>query len=74
MVESGLENQIVENISFTPEEDNYYFHCVKEQNLRVYELVDKGLPPDMPAENAFVTMRVCFAAEQSEDSGEIIKL
>ena len=74
MVESGLENQIVENISFTPEEDNYYFHCVKEQNLRVYELVDKGLPPDVPAEDAFETMRLCFAAEQSEDSGEIIRL
>ncbi len=70
----GLENQIVETVTFPKEEDQVHFHNVYGQNLRVIELVAKGLPSEMPAEDAFETMKLCFAAERSEDSGKIINL
>ena len=67
--EDGLENKIVEVIQFPKEEDQIYFHNTHGQNLRVFELVANGLPPEVPAEDALETMRLCFAAEESEDAG-----
>lgn len=71
---AGLENKIVETLSFPKEEDQIYFHNVYGQNLRVIELVAKGLPPEVPAKDAYATMQLCFAAERSEDTGRIIKM
>ena len=36
------------------------------------ELVAKGLAPEVPAEDAFETMKLCFACEQSENAGGIV--
>lgn len=70
----GLKSEIVETLCFPPEEDNTYFHNVRGQNLRVAELVAKGLAPEVSALDAFETMKVCFAAERSEEEGRIVKL
>ncbi len=70
----GLESKIVDVIKFGPEDDNRYFHNTHDQNLRVFELVAKGLKPDVPAEDAYDTMRLCFAAERSEDTGRIVMM
>ena len=73
--EENIQVHIKEVIEFEKEEDQIYFHNTHGQNLRVIELVAKGLPPEVPAEDALETMRLCFAAEKSEDAGgEIIKL
>ena len=72
--DDGLENKIVENITFPKELDQEYFHNTHGQNLRVIELAAKGLPPEVPASDAFATMQLCFAAERSEDTGRIIRL
>ncbi|MBO5723561.1 MAG: Gfo/Idh/MocA family oxidoreductase [Lentisphaeria bacterium] len=68
----NLENTIVEKITWKPEEDLRYFHNVYDQNLCVLERVAKGLPPEVPAEDAFETMKLCFAAGESTDSGKLI--
>ena len=73
--EENIQVHIKEVIEFEKEEDQIYFHNTHGQNLRVIELVAKGLPPEVPAEDALETMRLCFAAEKSEDAGgEIVKL
>lgn len=68
----NLECKIAEVITFEKESDQIYFHNTHGQNLRVIELVAKGLPPEVPAEDAFETMKLCFACEQSENAGGII--
>ena len=73
-VEDGIDNKIVETITFPKEEDQIYFHNTHGQNLRVIELAAKGLQPEVSAEDAFETMRLCFAAEKSEDTGKIIRM
>ena len=73
-VEDGMDNKIVEMVTFPKEEDQKYFHNTHGQNLRVIELAAKGLQPEVSAEDAFETMRLCFAAEKSEDTGKIIRM
>ena len=73
--EENMQVKIKEVITFDKEEDLVYFHNVHGQNLRVIELVAKGLPPEIPAEDAYETMRLCAAAEESEDAGgKVIQL
>ena len=67
-----LENTLVETLRWKPEEDLTYFHNVYGQNLSVFEHVAKGLGPEVPPEDAFETMKYCFAAGESTDSGKII--
>lgn len=65
---------IVETVGYPKEEDQEWIHNTHGQNLRIIELVACGLPPEAPAADAFETMRHCFAAEESEDTGKIIFL
>ncbi|MDD5705254.1 MAG: Gfo/Idh/MocA family oxidoreductase [Kiritimatiellae bacterium] len=70
--DTGFESKIVETHTFPKEEDQVWFHNTYGQNLRVIELIAKGLPPEVPAADAYETMKFCFAAEQSEDTGRVI--
>lgn len=67
-----IQSQLVETISFQPADDQVWFHNTAGQNVRIAELVAKGLPPEVPARDAFETMKLCFAAERSEDEGRVI--
>lgn len=69
-----LENTIVETIRWKPEEDLTYFHNVYGQNLSIFKRIAEGLGPEVSPEDAFETMRLCFAAGESTDSGKIINL
>jgi predicted dehydrogenase len=69
-----LESSIVETITFEKKDDLEWFHNTHGQNLRVAELVALGLPPEVPARDAYETMRLCFAAEQSEETGTLVTL
>ena len=68
----AMTSKIVETITFPKEEDQIYFHNVEEQNMHVMELVALGKPSEMTAQNAYDSMKICFAAELSEDTGELI--
>lgn len=67
-------SKIVERISFQKEEDQVWFHNTHGQNLRIAELVARGLPPETPASDSYETMVTGFAAERSERERRIVKL
>lgn len=70
----GLESQIVETITYPKEVDLEWIHNTHGQNVRIAELVALGKKPEVSPFDAFETMKICFAAEQSEDTGKIISL
>lgn len=67
-----MQSRIVECVTFKPEDDQVWFHNTAGQNVRVAELVARGLPPEVSAQDAFETMKLCFAAELSEDEGRLV--
>ena len=69
-----MDSNIVEEITFDPRaEGKIYYHNVHGQNLHVIELAATGKKSEMTAREAYETMKLCFAAELSEDTGELIK-
>jgi predicted dehydrogenase len=69
-----LTSTIVERITWTPDEDQRYYHNNQEQTQDIIQRVANGLPPHTPARDALQTMRLCFAADRSADSGEIVRV
>ena len=67
-------SKIVETVNFKPEDDSEWFHNVHGQNLRIAELVAKGMKPENPAISSYRTMQMCFAAEMSEKEKRVVKL
>jgi predicted dehydrogenase len=69
-----LRSEIVETISYPAEEDGEWIHNTHGQNLRIAELVAKGLPPETSAEDSLETMKLGFAAEKSGKEGRVVKI
>ncbi len=69
-----LISEIAETIHFEKEDDLEWFHNVHGQNIRVSELVAKGLPPETSILDSYESMKLCFAAELSEKEHRIVKL
>ena len=69
-----LESKIVEEIKYDKSQDLQWGHNVHGQNLRIAELVAKNMKPESPAADAFETMKLCFAAEKSADTGKPVLL
>jgi predicted dehydrogenase len=69
-----LISEIVETIKYTPAEDIEWIHNTHGQNLRIAELVAKGMKPEVSAAEAYKTMQLCFAAEMSEKQKRIVKV
>jgi len=67
-------SRIAETVTYQKSDDSEWIHNTHGQNIRVAELVAKGLPPETPAADSFETMKVCFAAEISESERRIVKL
>lgn len=68
-----MESDIVETYKYPSEESLEHCHNTLGQNLKVIERVAKGEKPEVTANDAYQTMKLCFAAELSEDTGEIIR-
>ena len=64
----------VENLTWTPEEDHAYYHNGTDQTFDIVRRVAEGLPPMTPARDAYETMRLCHAAEESADTGRSVRL
>jgi len=69
-----LISKIVETINFPKEETQSWIHNTHGQNLRIAELVAKGMRPEVSASDAYETMKVCFAAEISMLEGRIVRM
>ncbi len=72
--EQCMTSKIVEQLTWPPEEDGRYFHDGKTQNLDIIDRVVRGKPPKTPARDALETMKLVFAAEQSADTHQVVKL
>ena len=73
-VDDGLESKIVETETYPKEVDQVWIHNTKGQNIRIAELIANGARPEVSPLDAFETMKLCFAAERSEDTGKIVLL
>lgn len=71
---TGLISKITYTSGFDKSEDNEQFHNTHGQNVRIAELVAKGLAPEVSAEDACETMKVIFAAEKSESENRVVKI
>lgn len=63
---------LVETITWDKSEDQFWFHNTCHQTHDVVRRVAQGLPPATPACDAFETMRLCFAAEESVAKGCVV--
>lgn len=64
----------VETITWDESEDHLWFHNTFDQTRDVVRRVAQGLPPATPARDAYETMRLCFAAEESVERRHSIPL
>ncbi len=71
--ENSLVNKIVEDISYSGEEDTEWMHNTRGQNIRIAGLVAEGKPPEVSASDAYQTMKAGFAAEISEREKRTVK-
>jgi len=71
---TGYNSVREELLTWPPDEDHAYYHNTTGQTHDIVYRVSHGLPPKTPARDAFETMRLCFAIEESVDSGKIITL
>jgi predicted dehydrogenase len=69
-----MTSKLVETRTWDPKEDGHYFHDVKSQTRDVVRRVHAGEPPKTPARDSLETMRLVFAAEESADRGELVRL
>lgn len=69
-----LVSKLVEKVTYKAADDQDWIHNTHGQNMRIAELVAKGLPPEVRATDAFETMRAGFAAELSEREKRIVRM
>jgi len=62
-------SRCLETLNWDGAKDDEYFHNTRDQTHDIVQRVKQGLPPALSARDAYETMRVCFAAEQSADTG-----
>lgn len=64
----------VETITWDESEDHLWFHNTYDQTHDIVCRVAQGLPPATSARDAYETMRLCFAAEESTKNGRVVPL
>ncbi|MFA5864091.1 MAG: Gfo/Idh/MocA family oxidoreductase [Phycisphaerae bacterium] len=69
-----MTSKLVEDQTWPLEENNTYGHNTLDQTRDIVQRVIRGLPPFTPARDSLETMRLCFAAEQSADTGRMVNL
>jgi predicted dehydrogenase len=70
----GFISTWVEDLTWDPSEDDFYFHNTCDQTHDIVRRVKEGLSPKTPPQDAYQTMRLCFAAERSADLSRVVHL
>lgn len=70
----GFKSRLVETLTWPDQEDHNYFHSTFDQTKDIVRRIADGLGPMTPASDSLETMKLCFAAEESADSGNIVRL
>jgi hypothetical protein len=71
LINSSFKSDLVEKLTWSEEEDHFYFHNTTDQTKDIVRRVANGLSPKTSARDALETMKLCFAAEKSAISGKI---
>lgn len=69
-----LVSRIAETVAYPKEEDQLWIHNTHGQNLRIAELVAKGLPPETPSAGSYETTAVCVAAGISGRERRVVRM
>ncbi len=69
-----LESHWVDTQYYPAEEEHKYTHNTNDQSLDIVRRVANGLPPMTPARDSLDSMALCFAAELSADTGDIVSI
>ena len=69
-----MTSDLVENLTWEPKEDHFYYHNTNDQTQDIVKRVLTGKPPKTSARDAYETMRLCFAAEESADTGSMVSM
>ena len=65
---------LTETLSWDSSEDHAYFHNTFDQTHDIVRRVKQGLPPSIAPRDALETTRLCFAADESVQSGAAVNL
>ena len=71
---TGQTSAWVEDLTWDPAEDEWYFHNTMDQTHDIVRRVADGLPPAINPRDAYETTRLQFAAEHAADCGQIVQL
>lgn len=69
-----LASKWVEDITWDNKDDQIYFHCTLHQTQDIVRRVAAGLPPMTAARDSLESMRLCFAADLSADTGRQVMM
>jgi len=70
----GYKSVLEESLTWPAEEDHEYYHNSTGQTHDIVNRVSQGLPPKVSPWDAYETMRLCFAADKSADTGKVVTL
>ena len=65
---------LAEKLTWDEQDNQSYYHNTLDQTRDVVRRVARGLPPKTSPRDAYATMKLCFAAEESADRGELVKI
>ena len=70
----GLKNTLAETLTWDEADDHVYFHNTEGQTLDVVERVETRRSPMTAARDSLESMRLCAAAEASQQSGQVVRV
>ncbi|MHB9023353.1 MAG: Gfo/Idh/MocA family protein [Armatimonadota bacterium] len=63
-----------EELTWDPADDHLYYHNTFDQTQDIVRRVAAGEPPKTSARDAYETMKLCFAAEESAARNQVVSL
>lgn len=72
--EERLRSKIVEEITYPFSEAKEWYHNIHGQTLHIAELVATNKPCEIKPQDSLESMKLCFAAEKSEEKNRVVKL
>jgi predicted dehydrogenase len=69
-----MTSKLVEDITWDPVDDDRYVHNLEDQDIDIARRVAMGMAPMTPPRDSFETMKLVFAAEESADRSQLIKV
>ncbi|AQQ71039.1 Inositol 2-dehydrogenase [Limihaloglobus sulfuriphilus] len=69
-----MTSELVEEITWDSKYDDKYVHNLEDQDIDIAQRVALGKPPMTDARDSFETMKLVFAAEESANTSDIVRL